>query len=230
MARRGPSSHFLFNRYCLLHIFCLTSIPSFNGAGMRLSLLAADDTLPGFGVYLTAGGKTVYAVQFEKDGRPVTDVIGKVSKISLKKARKAAAKLLPATVPIALDKAEVAPMRKQRQRRRAPVTDVDTVTAREVPAQAPRSEERKRPRRLLTFHELKDHGVRLGRRQVDRLEAKGRFPKRVPIGDARVGWIETEIDAFIEARIAGRSQAAGTLGTSNREHQGQGTWSRRKTF
>lgn len=84
--------------------------------------------------------------------------------------------------------------------------------------------------KLLTFNELKDHGIRLGRRQIDRLEAKGRFPKRVPIGDARVGWIETEIDAHVKAKITGRSQVAGTLGTANREHQGQGHWSRRKSF
>ncbi len=108
-------------------------------------------------------------------------------------------------------------MRKQRERRRAPVTDVDRVTAQQPRAQAPRSEERK-PRRLLVFNELKDHGVRLGRRQVDRLEARGRFPKRVPIGDARVGWVEAEIDAHVESKIAGRSQAAGTLGTANRAH------------
>jgi len=53
---------------------------------------------------------------------------------------------------------------------------------------------------LLTFH---DHGVRLGRRKIDRLKAKGRFPKRVPIGDSRVGWIETEIDAHVKAQISG---------------------------
>jgi len=36
--------------------------------------------------------------------------------------------------------------------------------------------------KLLTFGELKEHGVPLGRRQIDRLEARGRFPKRVQIG------------------------------------------------
>lgn len=70
--------------------------------------------------------------------------------------------------------------------------------------------------------------MRLGS-QADRLEAKGRFPKRVPIGDARVGWVEAEIDAHVESKIAGRSTAAGTLGTANREHQSQGSkWSRNR--
>lgn len=84
--------------------------------------------------------------------------------------------------------------------------------------------------KLLTFHELREHGILLGRRQIDRLEAKGRFPKRVPIGDAKVGWVEAEIDAHVAAQIAGRSVATGTLGTANREHQNQGHGNRRKTF
>jgi prophage regulatory protein len=69
-------------------------------------------------------------------------------------------------------------------------------------------------RRILTFPELRDHGVVYGRRQIDRLEAKGTFPKRVPIGDSRVGWLETEIDADVEAQIASRSTAVGTLGSA----------------
>ena len=69
-------------------------------------------------------------------------------------------------------------------------------------------------RRILTFPELRDHGVVYGRRQIDRIEAKGRFPKRVPIGENRVGWLETEIDAHVEMQIAARSTAAGTLGSA----------------
>lgn len=51
-----------------------------------------------------------------------------------------------------------------------------------------------------------------GRRQIDRQEAKGKFPRRVPIGESRVGWLETEINAHVEAQIASRSTAVGTLG------------------
>ena len=68
--------------------------------------------------------------------------------------------------------------------------------------------------KLLVFPELKDHGVRYGRRQIDRLEAAGKFPKRVPIGDSRVGWVETEIDAHIAAQVARRSTIVGTLGSA----------------
>ena len=43
-----------------------------------------------------------------------------------------------------------------------------------------------------------------------RLERAGKFPKRVPLGAARHGWLETEIDEWILARLAERdgSEAA----------------------
>ena len=34
------------------------------------------------------------------------------------------------------------------------------------------------------------------RRHIDRLEVAGKFPKRVAIGDRRVGWVESEIDEY----------------------------------
>jgi predicted DNA-binding transcriptional regulator AlpA len=185
---------------------------------MRFTLLFVDDTLPGFGVYRTSGGKTVYAVEYEKGGKPVTEVVGKVSKISLKKARKVAAKFLAATKPIQPKQAEPAPPPKRRRRRRSIVTDVLTVTVPEVRAQVPLSDERKLPRRLLVFPELKStRSIPYGRRQIDRLEAAGKFPKRVAIGARRVGWVESEIDEYVEKMIASRSMAVGTLGSAKRE-------------
>jgi prophage regulatory protein len=68
--------------------------------------------------------------------------------------------------------------------------------------------------KLLLFPELKEHGVLLGRRQVDRLEAQGKFPKRVPISERRVGWVEAEVDAYIKKQISSRSTALGTLGSA----------------
>jgi predicted DNA-binding transcriptional regulator AlpA len=73
--------------------------------------------------------------------------------------------------------------------------------------------------KLLLFGELKEHGVRYGRRQIDRLEAAGKFPKRVPIGESRVGWVESEIVAHMDALIAGRSTAMGTLGSAKPREQ-----------
>jgi prophage regulatory protein len=39
---------------------------------------------------------------------------------------------------------------------------------------------------------------------VYRDEAAGRFPKRIVLGANSVGWLESEIDAWIEARAAER--------------------------
>ena len=42
------------------------------------------------------------------------------------------------------------------------------------------------------------------RTHVTRLEKAGLFPRRVKLGAGRVGWVEEEIDAWIESRIAER--------------------------
>lgn len=41
--------------------------------------------------------------------------------------------------------------------------------------------------------------------QLRRLEAQGSFPKRVRIGANRVAWVRSEIDQWIEARMAARN-------------------------
>jgi Prophage CP4-57 regulatory protein (AlpA) len=43
-----------------------------------------------------------------------------------------------------------------------------------------------------------------------RLEKAGEFPKRVPIGAGRYGWVEAEINAFIEGKIVQRDRALTT--------------------
>ena len=58
--------------------------------------------------------------------------------------------------------------------------------------------------KILTFEELKPRGIPTSRRQVDRLEAEGKFPQRVHISERRVGWLATEIDAYVAAKIASR--------------------------
>jgi prophage regulatory protein len=39
---------------------------------------------------------------------------------------------------------------------------------------------------------------------IDRLEKAGRFPKRVQLGPGRVGWVESEVLAWLEERIRAR--------------------------
>jgi prophage regulatory protein len=60
--------------------------------------------------------------------------------------------------------------------------------------------------RFLTWAELKARGLPFCRRHTYRLEAAGAFPRRVQIGQARVGWIAGEVDAWIAARVAERDQ------------------------
>jgi len=38
--------------------------------------------------------------------------------------------------------------------------------------------------------------------QIDRLEAAGRFPKRIRVSNNRVAWIRDEVSTWIDARIA----------------------------
>ena len=40
--------------------------------------------------------------------------------------------------------------------------------------------------------------------RIDELERVGRFPRRVRISDRAVGWVSSEIDAFIRERIEAR--------------------------
>ena len=39
---------------------------------------------------------------------------------------------------------------------------------------------------------------------IARLEAAGKFPKRVRLGTGRVGWVEEEVQDWLAARIAER--------------------------
>lgn len=37
---------------------------------------------------------------------------------------------------------------------------------------------------------------------IARLEAAGKFPKRVQLGPGRVGWLEEEVQAWLKERVA----------------------------
>ena len=41
---------------------------------------------------------------------------------------------------------------------------------------------------------------------IARLEVAGLFPKRVPLGPGRVGWVEEEIEEWMRGRIADRDK------------------------
>jgi predicted DNA-binding transcriptional regulator AlpA len=69
--------------------------------------------------------------------------------------------------------------------------------------------------RLVAFDELRPLGVLLSKRQIDRLEACDKFPRRTVMSPARVGWVTAEIIAFVDAAIAARSTKKGTLGSGD---------------
>jgi len=45
---------------------------------------------------------------------------------------------------------------------------------------------------------------------IARLEAVGLFPKRVPLGPGRVGYVDEEVEDWIRNRIALRDQRTGS--------------------
>ncbi|MEP0324577.1 helix-turn-helix transcriptional regulator [Bauldia litoralis] len=60
---------------------------------------------------------------------------------------------------------------------------------------------------LIPFETLREKGVTLCKVQIWRLEKAGKFPRRVKVSAARVAWVESEIDAYVERRIAEREPA-----------------------
>ena len=59
--------------------------------------------------------------------------------------------------------------------------------------------------KLLNFPDLKVvKGIRYSRRHLARLEQAGKFPRRVSLGLNAVAWVESEIDAHIEAAMKAR--------------------------
>jgi prophage regulatory protein len=61
--------------------------------------------------------------------------------------------------------------------------------------------------RLVPWREVQRR-VPYTRQHCGRLERHGLFPRRVRVGANRVAWIESELDAWIEARAAERGGVA----------------------
>ena len=61
--------------------------------------------------------------------------------------------------------------------------------------------------KLLSTDELKTaKGIRFSRQHLHKLIRAGRFPKPVKLGPATNGFLESEIDAWIIARVKERDQ------------------------
>jgi prophage regulatory protein len=62
--------------------------------------------------------------------------------------------------------------------------------------------------RLIPYDALAAKCIPFSKPHLWRLEKAGKFPKRVPISAGRYGYLESEIDAYIEKKIAERDADA----------------------
>ena len=67
---------------------------------------------------------------------------------------------------------------------------------------------RKTGRRLLDFKALKERGIPWTRIYIGRLEAAGKFPLHIEVGEASIAWFEDEVDDFLEMKAAERDAKA----------------------
>jgi prophage regulatory protein len=61
--------------------------------------------------------------------------------------------------------------------------------------------------RLIPYSALAAKCITYSKPHLWRLEKAGKFPKRVPIGVGRYGYVEAEIDEWIETRVRERDEA-----------------------
>jgi prophage regulatory protein len=73
---------------------------------------------------------------------------------------------------------------------------------------------RKTGRRLLDFQALKGRGIPWSRVHLARLEAAGKFPLHIDVGENSTAWFEDEIDDFLEAKAAERDAKAAARSTN----------------
>jgi prophage regulatory protein len=58
--------------------------------------------------------------------------------------------------------------------------------------------------RLIPYEALAAKCIGYSKPHLWRLEKAGKFPRRVPIGAGRYAYVETEIDEYLERKIAER--------------------------
>ena len=59
---------------------------------------------------------------------------------------------------------------------------------------------------LLSYPDLRRIGITYSKEHLRRLEAEGRFPKRVRLSERRVSWRLDEVRAWIDAHAADRGE------------------------
>lgn len=68
-------------------------------------------------------------------------------------------------------------------------------------------DKKQRHKRIIRKPEVRAR-VGLSDVQIWRLERAGKFPKRVQIGPKAVGWVESEVDEWIDEKVEARGAAA----------------------
>jgi prophage regulatory protein len=76
---------------------------------------------------------------------------------------------------------------------------------------------KKTGRRLLDYQGLKERGIPWTRVHLARLEAVGKFPLHIDVGDNSIAWFEDEVDDFLEAKAAERDAKVRAL-EATKEH------------
>jgi prophage regulatory protein len=66
------------------------------------------------------------------------------------------------------------------------------------------------PPRIISWSTLRTI-VPYTRQHILRLEAAGKFPRRIQVGENRVGWLVTEVEAWIDARVLARDELSPTV-------------------
>lgn len=78
--------------------------------------------------------------------------------------------------------------------------------ARKASAAKPADDNPPRPNRFLRLPEVKSR-VGLGTARIYELMAEGEFPRPYKLSLKAVGWLESQVDAWINCRIAARDEA-----------------------
>ena len=62
--------------------------------------------------------------------------------------------------------------------------------------------------KLLPYDALKEKGILYSKAHLWRLVKAGTFPKPIKLGAGRNAWVESELDRWIESRMAARDAEA----------------------
>jgi len=58
--------------------------------------------------------------------------------------------------------------------------------------------------RILSLNDLRELGIYYSRVHIYRLVKAGKFPAPIKVGQNRIGWVESEIDEWLNAKVAER--------------------------